>query len=103
MSSGATKELAGTGRNRQKPVGLGDHGTKINDPTVIKIKEVESLILCSTRSGGTSNKNRVDLGTILESSRCPRGSLEGPRANENASDFLLARPGGPWGGFGGLG
>ena len=95
MSRGTTKELAGTDRNRQEPVGLVDHGTKLSDPTVIKIKEDGSLILCSTSSGGTSNKNRVDLGTILGSSG-PRGSLEGPRGTENARNFLgasLERPG----------
>ena len=88
-------------------VGRGDHGTKISDPTVIRIKEVGSLILFSTSSGDTINKTRVDLGTILGSSGSPRGPLEGPRDTENARNFLglsLERPGGgPWGGFGGLG
>ena len=69
---------------------------------MIKIKEVGSLILCSTSSGGTINKNRVDLGTILGSSGGPRGSLEGPRGTENARNFLgasLERPGGLLGRF----
>ena len=73
---------------------------------MIKIKEVGSLILCSTSSGGTINKNRVDLGTVLGSSGGHRGPLEGPRAPKMLPIFS-ERPwsvlGGPWGGFGGLG
>ena len=66
----------------------------------MKIKEVGSLILCSTSSGGTINKNRVDLGTILGSSGSPRGSSGGSKGTENAPNFLgasLERPGGALG------
>ena len=73
---------------------------------MIKIKEVGSLILCSTSSGDTINKNRVDLGTILRSSGGPRGipggPMDGPRGTENAPNFFgasLERPGVPLGWF----
>ena len=63
---------------------------------MIKIKEVGSLILCSTSSGGTINKNRVDLGTILGSSGGPRGSSGGSKGTENAPNFLGASLERPW-------
>ena len=62
---------------------------------MIKIKEVGSLILCSTSSGGTINKNRVDLGTVLGSSGGPRGS-EASKGAENAPNFLGASLERPW-------
>ena len=63
---------------------------------MIKIKEVGSLILCSTSSGGTSNKNRVDLGTILRSSGSPRGSSAGSKGHRKCSQFSRSVPGASW-------
>ena len=69
---------------------------------MIKIKEVGSLILCSTSSGGTINKNRVDLGTVLGASGGPRGSSGGSKGTENAPNFLEASLERPWSVLGAL-
>ena len=69
---------------------------------MIKIKEVGSLILCSTSSGDTVNKNRVDLGTVLGSSGGASGSSGGSKGTENASKFLGASLERAWSVLGGL-